>query len=774
MARIGSIFINLQMNAASIDKELKKTRRDINKWGKDVKKSLSGLEGAFKLVSRAAAGLFAGAALLQATKMIDAYNVLQSRVKNATSATGDFVAVFRELTSLSKQTGAQLETSVSLFQRLALGARELGKSNQDVIQLVGIVEKLGVIGGSSNQALQAGLLQFGQAMSAGIVRAEEFNSIVENLPELANRIAKGLGTTTGQLRKMVLEGKVLSKDVFEALIKQSDNIQSDFEKMPNTIARSWSRLTLTVTEALKKFDEGTSFSRKLADMLDDMARSVDSAKNNLGFLIGPFNAVSEAAGNATFAVSRFLNEMGKIPEVPKALEGALKGIAFGASSVGAGVESATTLTKGIVDTLFGRRPQAEIDREATRRLNEIGDRLSQQFLDFFGPKTPFQKGLPLVLDPIQKRGVSDKPSSSVGSIGGSKGSKKEMTRLKSLLNGLKPAAQKVREEIAFLNEMFAKGAIKDVAQYNEAMERLDRKLKNSIILNDKRGSVAADLKKLLDKTLKDPVKKFTDELENSVKPRKEFLGYLETLNNAIESTKTPAEALAENIRNIREAGEFLGKSDEAAQAIQRMRFEFEDTNKKAKEGLEDLIAVTRRFGRTFEDTFIDAFKTGQFAFKDMLGSMLEDLARFTLRASVLDPIGKGLGGLFSGAFSNFGSRLLGSFTGGVGVTGPVQSLFPRRADGGSVRAMQPAIVGERGPELFLPGQNGTIIPNKNLGGGGVTLNQFFTINATDSRSFEDRLAEHARFIGNMSVRAVQDAHNRRGNSGPMDSRRGRR
>ena len=56
---------------------------------------------------------------------------------------------------------------------------------------------------------------------------------------------------------------------------------------------------------------------------------------------------------------------------------------------------------------------------------------------------------------------------------------------------------------------------------------------------------------------------------------------------------------------------------------------------------------------------------------------------------------------------------------------PGSSLFknlPRFADGGSISGGKPAIVGERGPELFMPGRSGSIIPNNALGGANITVN----------------------------------------------------
>jgi hypothetical protein len=95
-----------------------------------------------------------------------------------------------------------------------------------------------------------------------------------------------------------------------------------------------------------------------------------------------------------------------------------------------------------------------------------------------------------------------------------------------------------------------------------------------------------------------------------------------------------------------------------------------------------------------------------------------------------------LGGLFGGLFGGGGST--GMFGGSV-------LGLPGFANGGSISANQLAMVGERGPELFLPRTAGTVIPNHMLGGGNVT-NINYTIEAVDASSFRSLVARDPEFI----------------------------
>lgn len=106
-------------------------------------------------------------------------------------------------------------------------------------------------------------------------------------------------------------------------------------------------------------------------------------------------------------------------------------------------------------------------------------------------------------------------------------------------------------------------------------------------------------------------------------------------------------------------------------------------------------------------------KTAAEAFRSMANSIISDLLRIAIRQSITGPLAGALGGLFGG----------GGELPGFGTSSFVGPLLPGRAAGGPVSAGQPYVVGERGPELFLPSVSGTIIPNgvRPRGGGGIVV-----------------------------------------------------
>jgi phage-related minor tail protein len=129
---------------------------------------------------------------------------------------------------------------------------------------------------------------------------------------------------------------------------------------------------------------------------------------------------------------------------------------------------------------------------------------------------------------------------------------------------------------------------------------------------------------------------------------------------------------------------------------------------------------------------IDNFvKTGKLSMKDLARSIIQDLIAIQMKAAVM----RFLGGIFNPA-----SALNGSNDGWFKNVYMAGGAPPGKATGGPVSAGSPYMVGERGPELFMPSGSGTIIPNNQMSSMGSTTNVTNNyISAIDVKSFEDRL-----------------------------------
>lgn len=271
-------LIRVKADIKQASNDLKKVSSEIKKTGTVSGKTdsqVNKLGKSFGFLGSAVAAYFSFDFAKRVVLQADAYNVLQERIKTATRETGDYVKVSRELFEVSQANGVQLRTTVSLFQNLARSGPELQATNDQMISLTNLVQQLGVISGATDQNLNAGLLQFSQGLSAGVFRAEEFNSLLENIPEVANRIAKGMGKTTGELRRAVVDGKVLSKDVFDALLKQAPEISEQFQEIPLSVGRAATRLGTSLTAMVARLDKSLGLTKDIAFAMERWSQAID-------------------------------------------------------------------------------------------------------------------------------------------------------------------------------------------------------------------------------------------------------------------------------------------------------------------------------------------------------------------------------------------------------------------------------------------------------------------------------------------------------------------
>ncbi len=272
------LLIRVRADIRKAVRDLKKLSGEVAGTGKSAgvaSKSTRQLGLSMGSLAQAAAGYLSLRLAYSLLQQADAFNVLQGRIKNATRETGDYVKVSRELYNISNANGVALADTVDVFQRLSQSRQDLGATNDELLQLTDLVQKLGVVSGASNSALSAGLLQFGQGLSAGIFRAEEFNSILENIPALAKAMAEGMGKTAGELRQMVLDGKLLSTDVMQALISQSEDINQQFSAMPDSMARASTTLSNSWSRFLAALDKASNGTGVIAEYMREISNIMD-------------------------------------------------------------------------------------------------------------------------------------------------------------------------------------------------------------------------------------------------------------------------------------------------------------------------------------------------------------------------------------------------------------------------------------------------------------------------------------------------------------------
>lgn len=208
-------------------------------------------------------------------EVADNITQLQSRIARLSSGTAEAKVTFSALAQIASNTGASLQNTQILWEKLTSSLKGTGATNSQILFLTDTLQKIGRVGGSSAEEMATALRQFGQSIDGGIVRAEEFNSVVESMPELARQMAAGLGLSMGQLRQAMLDGKITAEAALNAIAKQAGVVNQEFNKLPRTMEQASNSLTVSLSLLVGKMNEATGASTTMVAIIDSISAAID-------------------------------------------------------------------------------------------------------------------------------------------------------------------------------------------------------------------------------------------------------------------------------------------------------------------------------------------------------------------------------------------------------------------------------------------------------------------------------------------------------------------
>lgn len=290
--KVGDIYYDVDIETAKLIAGSRKASDAIDAMGKNANVASSGIDKLDRSGQKAAGAMgvlkasLSGVASAITTAIIIDYgkaflevadNVtqLQSRILRLSTDLGQANSTFFALSQIASNTGASLQETQKLWEKLTSSLQSSGVTNNQILFLTDTLQKIGRVGGSSAEEMANALRQFGQSIDGGTVRAEEFNSVVENMPELARQMAAGMGLSVGQLRQTVLEGKVAAQDALNAIAKQAGYVNQEFSKLPRTMEQAENSLTVSLSLLVGKMNEATGASKTMVAIIDSISTAID-------------------------------------------------------------------------------------------------------------------------------------------------------------------------------------------------------------------------------------------------------------------------------------------------------------------------------------------------------------------------------------------------------------------------------------------------------------------------------------------------------------------
>lgn len=259
-----------------------------------VRTSLGGLRSAIFSVQGAIGGLIGGMVIKDTIALADAYTAVTARLRLVSASTQEFTSVQKALFDSAQSTRSSFEQTVNLYTTLRRSTKDLGVSQERIVALTENIGKALTVSGASGASAEAALVQLGQGFAAGALRGQEFMSVAEQAPMILDVLAKGLGKTRGELKKMADEGLLTTTTFIEGFTAGSKDLSKQFESMPVTVEGAMTRVKNAVMSTVGSMDSLLGATSKISEVFSFLAKGIEAL--NVG---GDFMRKKELAGYAT-------------------------------------------------------------------------------------------------------------------------------------------------------------------------------------------------------------------------------------------------------------------------------------------------------------------------------------------------------------------------------------------------------------------------------------------------------------------------------------------
>lgn len=263
---------NAERNARALASELD----SIEKKGDFASKSMDSMS----VATRQLAGYMVGVVTVGAAiGKMDTYTGIQNQLKLVTDSQAELNSAMKETFAIAQRSRSSWESVTTVYQKLAMNAKEIGLAQSDISKLTETVSKGIALSGSSAEGAASAITQLGQALGNGQLRGDEFNAVMENGYGLMRLLAEGMGVPIGQLKAMAEAGELTSEKVTKALLSMSSTADAEFAKTDATIKQSISELGNAITKFTGELGQASGAAQILTSSISMLGQNLEAVAN---------------------------------------------------------------------------------------------------------------------------------------------------------------------------------------------------------------------------------------------------------------------------------------------------------------------------------------------------------------------------------------------------------------------------------------------------------------------------------------------------------------
>ncbi|MDS1029162.1 tape measure protein [Bacillota bacterium LX-D] len=220
-----------------IEQQIREANQAQQQFNNDVRNgqgAADGLLGKLKGIAATVGAAFGAKKIIELTDSMTSTNARLDLMNDGLYTTKQLQDMILKSANASRTSYMDTAAAVS---RLGVLAKDAFSNNAEIVAFAEQMNKQFKIGGAGIQDQAAAMYQLTQAMAAGKLQGDEFKSIMENAPLLAQAIAEYMGKTVGELKDMSAEGLITADVIKNAMFASADETNAKFAEMPMTIGQ---------------------------------------------------------------------------------------------------------------------------------------------------------------------------------------------------------------------------------------------------------------------------------------------------------------------------------------------------------------------------------------------------------------------------------------------------------------------------------------------------------------------------------------------------------
>lgn len=268
----------------------------IERGAKQADRQVNTLKTSIKALTRVIHLLIAAEAVRQFMDMAEQAKMLRVKIKMLTGDAESAGRVFDGLKAISRETGQSLKDTGELWQGLAISLKNTSATEGQLLNLVGTIQKMGALGGASAEQMSNSMRQFRQSIDGGVLRAEEFNSLLENTPTIVQTMARQMGLSMGQFRAEMLDGKITAERMVNAIQAATQETNEQFAQLPRTSGMAINELKVEIMGLVEQLDDLFGVSDGVVSAIDLITKGVKGLGEGAKFAKTCFDTLKTAGG----------------------------------------------------------------------------------------------------------------------------------------------------------------------------------------------------------------------------------------------------------------------------------------------------------------------------------------------------------------------------------------------------------------------------------------------------------------------------------------------